>query len=347
MLFTVPTPRLAAIVSAAAFLSTVAGAHASTPGANGPLVISAATQAGSPECGDAAGPPRVIAHVADTLCAERSPVPYAMYFAGPDRQLQRWWLSGGGYQMGTLAAGGRQAVLYRGAVFALYLAPLRPGARPIPLRRYGAEPAGSVDGRQVAYRRGRLWGKPGPPGGIYVAPTGGGAARFVGDGANPRWSSTGRLAYDAVEGDGTSWRGAGVVVTGTGGRRPQRIAPSAPGEQLLLQDWSPDGRELLVIRSLRRDETASETRSALYAMRPDGTGVRRLTSFTTGPEATFCLDAVWSPDGRRVAFLRGDGGGGTVLFTAPARARLPLGPRSWRRVLVGADALHDWAPRAR
>ena len=61
-------------------------------------------------------------------------------------------------------------------------------------------------------------------------------------------------------------------------------------------DWSPDSKRI-VFTSLRRVDPYL---GDVYAVRANGTGLRRLTSTTSISET----DAVWSPEGRRIAFVR-------------------------------------------
>jgi Tol biopolymer transport system component len=74
--------------------------------------------------------------------------------------------------------------------------------------------------------------------------------------------------------------------------------------------WSPDGRSILF--ASHRDHTDNST--DLYVMRPDGSGVKRLTRANGETPA-------WSPDGRYIVFsagglfvMRADGSGITRLL---------------------------------
>jgi TolB protein len=75
--------------------------------------------------------------------------------------------------------------------------------------------------------------------------------------------------------------------------------------------WSPDGGSVLF--ASQRDHT--DYHKDIYVMRPDGSGVKRLTRARAETPA-------WSPDGRYIVFsagrlfvMRSDGSGITVLPT--------------------------------
>lgn len=57
--------------------------------------------------------------------------------------------------------------------------------------------------------------------------------------------------------------------------------------------WAPNGRSLV---SIRGDRT-------IVSIRPNGTGVRVLTT-VSGPAHTYVSDAVYSPDGKKIAYLQ-------------------------------------------
>jgi Tol biopolymer transport system component len=92
---------------------------------------------------------------------------------------------------------------------------------------------------------------------------------------------------------------------GTGVRRltRHRLEDLAPA-------WSPDGSRIAFVRRVDRRGL-----TALYTIRPDGTGQRRLTTRPGG----FHSDPAWSPEGRRIAFTAGNGlsdGGKLYLIDA-------------------------------
>ena len=85
-------------------------------------------------------------------------------------------------------------------------------------------------------------------------------------------------------------------------------------------DWSPDGSSILFASG--RDQTASGY-DDIYAMRPDGSDVRRLTEMRAFAPA-------WSPDGEHIVFsaiglyvMEADGTGVTQLPTNVGETSLP------------------------
>lgn len=68
--------------------------------------------------------------------------------------------------------------------------------------------------------------------------------------------------------------------------------------------WSPDGKRILFV-NLRRHAAAE-----VYSIRPDGTGLRRVTSSKADD-----VNPVWSPDGDRIAILSTRGSGNFDVWT--------------------------------
>jgi Tol biopolymer transport system component len=185
-------------------------------------------------------------------------------------------------------------------------------------RRAGPDfdPSWSPDGTQIAYRSERS-GEPE----IWIMDADGTGQRRLTEGLSPAWSPDGSLiAFSGPAGlslirpDGTGRR---VLPHTEGGEYPSwspdssRIAfnSNLTGDHVMYiaradgskvvdlsrvgegwqVDWSPDGRSILF--TSHRDHPDNYT--DVYVMRPDGSGVRRLTNDSS-------YAPTWSPDGDRI-----------------------------------------------
>ncbi len=119
---------------------------------------------------------------------------------------------------------------------------------------------------------------------LAVVSPGGAARRLTsspGSESDPRWSPDGRrLLYS----DSSP---ALRLVPAAGGRSHLVVRLSA----VWGASWSPDGKLIAFVGN-----APGESRTHLYVVRPDGTGLRRLTGEIT-PDRP-----VWSPDGKLIAF---------------------------------------------
>jgi Tol biopolymer transport system component len=112
--------------------------------------------------------------------------------------------------------------------------------------------------------------------------------RPLGQGSLPEWSPDGRLiAYDAT-GAGVPGVGGIWVMNARTGRRVRQVIPGS-AEWL---DWAPGGRRLL---------GGPCCNGKLWIARVDGKRAPRFLR-TTPPRGTATSGAVWSPDGRHIAF---------------------------------------------
>jgi TolB protein len=140
------------------------------------------------------------------------------------------------------------------------------------------EPAWSPDGREIAF------GGVGPRANtnVYVADRSGNhvrvLTRFRGGATQPAWSPDGRTI--AFEEDGIR------LVSAAGGHIRSLTSDGT------YPSWSPSGSELVFERHL-----GSGNSEALFTIRPDGSGVRRLTNLPGEQRSP-----VWSPNGKEIAF---------------------------------------------
>jgi Tol biopolymer transport system component len=166
-------------------------------------------------------------------------------------------------------------------------------------------PSWSPDGRAVAFDDGRnLIGTPfsGPNGDVYVVGADGSDLRQVsldGGVAAPSWSpDSDRLAVAAARSDGAA--GISWLDVSTGELTPVTTNPFGfwDGEP----DVSPDGDRVAFIR-IRQLQVSDFTRhlAAVFTVNADGTGLRRLTSWTSD-----AATPTWSPDGGSIAFNTND-----------------------------------------
>lgn len=149
---------------------------------------------------------------------------------------------------------------------------------------------------------------------VFVVPTAGGEPVLVADGHSPAFSPDGaRLAFSR-RGEIWLWRKGGEA---------RRLA--SPGGEIRRLQWSPDGSRLLFI-SHRGDY------SFVALLDPAEPRIRFLD-----PGLGFSVEPVFSPDGRRVAFIR--------HLDAPAGAAHDSGPYwSVRVVDLASGSAHElWA----
>ena len=170
------------------------------------------------------------------------------------------------------------------------------------LTRDGGFPTWSPDGSMIAYAPAG-----GPSGMSWIAimnANGSGQRRLphTDGGEYPSWSPDGkRIAFNSnLSGS------ARMSIVDSDGSRVVDLSIVGEGGQVA---WSPDGR--LILFASHRDHT--DNYRDIYVMRPDGSGVKRLTRANGETPA-------WSPDGRYIVFsvgglfvMRADASGVTSL----------------------------------
>lgn len=185
--------------------------------------------------------------------------------------------------VGLLVLAGSAAVALRGGD--------EPATRPLP-------PAALPPlHRTIAFARGREGG----PSDIYVARADGSDERRLTHGSgvkqDPDWSPDGDfLLYRSDPPIGSRATDGGLIVIRSDGTERVEVMKLAKG-YAGPASWSPSGD--LIVLSGRRP---ADEREGIYVVRPDGTGLKRLTP--DGREAQY---PAWSPDGKQIAFTYVEG----------------------------------------
>ena len=149
---------------------------------------------------------------------------------------------------------------------------------------------------------------------------------------DPSWSPDGtRIAYVTTD---------SIYTIGADGTGAVRVTMPPAGFTDQAPDWSPDGSAIVFARS---DSTT--TASDLYAVAPDGSGLRQLTA------GTLNFAPSWSPDGTKIVFHRREPAGIYDLVEMNANGsgitqvttNNDLGP-AWGTSLVSPNPLPPTAP---
>jgi len=132
------------------------------------------------------------------------------------------------------------------------------------------------------------------------------------------------------------WRRALFVVNVKGGR-PRRITPW--GLRATSGDWSPDGSRILFASNAIKDDNLAPGTN-LYSVRPDGTGLQRLTNVGAGH---YVLNGSYSPDGKAIVYATDLGATPNPLGgnTFPDIVTRPLGGGPVTRITHSAN-LDGW-----
>jgi Tol biopolymer transport system component len=209
-------------------------------------------------------------------------------------------------------------------------------------------PSWSPDGRRLVFTveltksRGRLGAKTD----VHVVPAdGSGVRRLTSSGRAhaPVWSSDGRTIAFSQRARNLEWPATGLWILDVEGRTARQVLPAKHGQIDIAGSWSPDGALIAFTRLLIERKTGQVT-SAVYVVRPDGTGLRRL--------ADRARDPAWSPDGRTIAIASDRDENGTLSYGdrvsfAGELYLLTLADGSLRRLTRTRDlneATPSWSP---
>jgi TolB protein len=159
----------------------------------------------------------------------------------------------------------------------------------------GTTPAWSPDGQRIVFSR-----RVGRGADLYLVRADGRGltrlTRTVAIESDPEWSPDGRLiafARAGVAGD------AQLYLLRPNGRGLRRVTTGPLGDS--SPTWSPDSRQLAFVRN---DESLGSSR--VFVTTVDGKRLRPLVGeLQLDPAANFEGGPAWSPDGKRIVFVRG------------------------------------------
>jgi hypothetical protein len=201
----------------------------------------------------------------------------------------------------------------------------------------GSYPAWSPDGRWILFNS--------TAGVSAVHPDGSGERIIIESPGTPRdaahiygfggasWSRNGRCLAGSSD-----LGGIVIAISDSRGGSPQvifRYAPRFSGDQGAAPSWSADGRYLLVVAGL----SSSRHGTSLVRVNVDGTGSRVMTRFHD------IRHAVYSPDGRTIAFSRRTVKNGAFTRSGGVYTMPAAGGRS--RLAVPLRYAAAWGPRRR
>lgn len=173
------------------------------------------------------------------------------------------------------------------------------GAKKLTDGRYDSGwPAWSPDGRRLAFDSSRTDQTPNNSrhvNDVFVMKRDGSVVKKLTDSkgvtGDAAWSPNGSLiAFDADRGDRKGF--SAIYVMHANGRKLRRVTHPQPPLSDYKPRFSPDGTHLVFSRARGAGDNAP---AALFTVRLDGRGLRRLTSYSLHVD-----DSDWSPDGKRI-----------------------------------------------
>ena len=166
---------------------------------------------------------------------------------------------------------------------------------------------------------------------------GSGQRRLTRRGHTPAWSPDGRRIAFVITGK--------LYVVNADGSGHRTLTPRIGDGAAASLAWSPDGRKLLVLLE-HGSAPLCAICDRIYVLNADGSELRDLTRklagvrrFGAGPAS----DPVWSPDGRKIAFVRLNTRHGVYVINADGSAVRNLTPKP----RGAAYSAPTWSPDGR
>ena len=144
----------------------------------------------------------------------------------------------------------------------------------------------------------------------------------------PDWSPDGQtIAFGSDDGD--------IYVMNADGSGQRRLTRGTAGDSVPI--WSPDGRTIAFTRALpARNGKGGRRAPEIHVMNADGSGQRKLSR-----NAGYDYGAAWSPDGQKIAFVRGPGKPEIHVMNADGSGQKRLTRKD------AADFFPVWSPDGR